>query len=343
MAYNKDIDYKSLMDQAVAAGDYQSAARYEKARNEKILGEGLNQSTTNRFTGNLDKNDYSLDINNHVDSNAPWFAVAQDLDDRNKKMFSAENLRQYMDDETQQKGQAYLDSGGGRFQYAAAPAQAQLYSRKIAELLGDVTGGTYADYLKGDEYGALADKYSRAGREAMQNTVGELSARTGGLASSYAGVAGQQQYNKYMEGLDDAARAAYDADRNRKLQNLGAYRDAYNMEMDQYNRDRELAFQNYQTDASNWLSYQQMLQSRDYNNRSLDMQEDHWQQDRYDQNAYNANSAQSAKWERAYNILSLYAQIGASVPASVLQELGLTAAEAQALINRQIFNLNNKL
>lgn len=39
--YNKDTDYKKLMDEAVARGDMARAAIYEQQRNEKIAGEGI--------------------------------------------------------------------------------------------------------------------------------------------------------------------------------------------------------------------------------------------------------------------------------------------------------------
>ncbi len=45
--------------------------------------------------------------------------------------------------------------------------------------------------------------YTREGQRAMQDTLGEVSARTGGLASSYATSAAQQANNGYMQQLAD--------------------------------------------------------------------------------------------------------------------------------------------
>ena len=39
--YKKETDYQALIEQAAAAGDYQTAARLEAQRNEKIRQEGL--------------------------------------------------------------------------------------------------------------------------------------------------------------------------------------------------------------------------------------------------------------------------------------------------------------
>ncbi len=47
------------------------------------------------------------------------------------------------------------------------------------------------------------ETYTREGKRAMQDTIGEVSARTGGLASSYATSAAQQVNNSYMQQLAD--------------------------------------------------------------------------------------------------------------------------------------------
>lgn len=52
-------------------------------------------------------------------------------------------------------------------------------------------------------YQQYADSYTRQGKQAMDDTLAKVSARTGGLASSYAGTAAQQTYNNYMSALAD--------------------------------------------------------------------------------------------------------------------------------------------
>lgn len=52
-------------------------------------------------------------------------------------------------------------------------------------------------------YQQYKDQYTRQGKLAMEDTLGQVSARTGGLASSYAGSAAQQSYNQYMSALAD--------------------------------------------------------------------------------------------------------------------------------------------
>lgn len=59
--------------------------------------------------------------------------------------------------------------------------------------------------------------YNEQGKKAMEDTMGQASALTGGYASSYAQTAGQGAYNEYMKGLDQlvpelyqSAKAQYD-------------------------------------------------------------------------------------------------------------------------------------
>lgn len=51
--------------------------------------------------------------------------------------------------------------------------------------------------------GPYRDAYTREGERAMQDTIGEVAARTGGLASSYATSAANQANNYYMSALAD--------------------------------------------------------------------------------------------------------------------------------------------
>lgn len=64
-------------------------------------------------------------------------------------------------------------------------------------------------YRKSNDYKNLLDQYTAAGKTAMKDTLGEASARTGGMASSYAVAAGQDGYNRYMQGLEAAAQQDY--------------------------------------------------------------------------------------------------------------------------------------
>lgn len=73
-------------------------------------------------------------------------------------------------------------------------------------------------------YQQYKESYTRAGKRAMQDTLAQVSARTGGMASSYGVGASQQTFNNYMAAL---------ADKIPELRQL-----AYSMYMDELGQDR---------------------------------------------------------------------------------------------------------
>ena len=105
-------------------------------------------------------------------------------------------------------------------------------------------------------YQQYKDRYTRQGKLAMEDTLGQVSARTGGLASSYAGSAAQQSYNQYMSALGDKIpelrQLAYQMYRdegddmradlnillNKEQMDYGRYQDR----LGQYNADRSFAY-----------------------------------------------------------------------------------------------------
>ena len=72
-----------------------------------------------------------------------------------------------------------------------------------------------------ETYKQYEQSYTRMGQQAAEDTIGKVSARTGGLASSYATSAANQAYNTYMQQL---------ADKIPELKQL-----AYNMYVDEGN------------------------------------------------------------------------------------------------------------
>lgn len=147
------------------------------------------------------------------------------------------------------------------FSYGNAPSYANKYSGPINELLGGVLNRDAFTYDPATDpmYQQYADSYTRMGKQAMEDTLAQVSARTGGLASSYAGTAAQQAYNGYMSALADKVpelrQLAYqmymdegDAQRQnlQLLQNLEeiAY-SRYLNDLDQHNADRNFAYGAY--------------------------------------------------------------------------------------------------
>lgn len=99
-------------------------------------------------------------------------------------------------------GHGYTKLGGtkdnaptytNRYQGAMDLAMATLMGRKPFSY----------DPAKDPNYQQYAETYTRMGQQAMDDTLAQVSARTGGLASSYAGSAAQQTYNEHMSALAD--------------------------------------------------------------------------------------------------------------------------------------------
>ncbi len=81
------------------------------------------------------------------------------------------------------------------------------YSEEIEGLLADILNREKFSYnLNADPlYEQYREQYAKNGKKAMEDTVGEASALTGGYLNSYALSAGQQAYNEYLSGLNDVA------------------------------------------------------------------------------------------------------------------------------------------
>lgn len=102
----------------------------------------------------------------------------------------------------------YKDYGGGGFNNSGFNSQ---YQARIDALTDAILNREAFQYDKESDplYQQYADSYTRSGQRAMQDTLAQVSARTGGLASSYAGSASQQAFNNYMAALADKVPELY--------------------------------------------------------------------------------------------------------------------------------------
>lgn len=108
------------------------------------------------------------------------------------------------------------------------------YMDQLNALARQLTSMNYDDWTKGSQYQALADRYGASGRMSMQDVLGQVASRTGGLASSYATTAAQQQYNQYMAQLEEIARQLYSQERGDLMDSASLYRNLANDEYDRY-------------------------------------------------------------------------------------------------------------
>lgn len=101
----------------------------------------------------------------------------------------------------------------------------------IQKLAEDYVNSNYNDFTKGTDYESLVKRYSAQGHQAMDDTIGQMAARTGGLASSWAASAGQQAYGSWMEKLEDAARSLYDSQQSERLSKLNVAQGIYDRDV----------------------------------------------------------------------------------------------------------------
>ena len=78
-------------------------------------------------------------------------------------------------------------------------------------------------------YQQMKDQYIQGGNLAMLDTMGQAQAMTGGYANSYAQTAGQQQFNQYLQGLNDQVPELYNLALQRYIQEGQDLKDLYSM------------------------------------------------------------------------------------------------------------------
>ena len=98
------------------------------------------------------------------------------------------------------------------------------YAEDLGKQYSDMT---YDSFKQSEEYSGLKKGYEHSGQKAMKDTIGQMAAKTGGMASSYAQTAGQQAYGDWMSRLEDAAYEMYGAQKADKLTEYNLAQDAY--------------------------------------------------------------------------------------------------------------------
>ena len=159
------------------------------------------------------------------------------------------------------------DGGSGRGGYGY-PGFSSRYDPQIQALYQAILSREPFSYDAASDplYGQYKQSYTRGGQRAMQDTLGQMALRTGGLASSYAESAAQQTYDNYMAALAD------------KIPEL-----------------QQLAYQRYQDELSGKRADLSMLLGLD------DVDYNRWSGDRsFDYNAYRDQVADE-QWAKSFD------------------------------------------
>lgn len=252
MAYKKDVNYQEEIDKAVERGDYNAAAQYEKERNEKIDGEKLDYEKTYNYTT---INGVNGSTTNKINSSFSQSNDSKNADSTNK---NALNKATTQLSKSEIVNSDVYDILGSQFQVPAEVTQADIY---LKEQLEKIQSGktTYTDQIK-DMMDKITnrEKFSydvdtdplfqqalasamKSGNQAMQDTIGQASALTGGYGSTYATSAGNQAYNSFIEDAYDnlpqyyqMALEAYQMEGDEMYRQLGMYNSADDKEYGRY-------------------------------------------------------------------------------------------------------------
>ena len=184
-----------------------------------------------------------------------------------------------------QQAQAYLNQVQSR-----RPGEYQSqWDGELTELYNRIANRKQFSYDIGTDpvYQQYREQYQRQGRLAMQNTMGQAAALTGGYGSTYGEQVGQQAYNAYLQNLNDIVPDLYNAAYNRYRDEGTDLYNQYGLLSDRenqaYSRYRDTV-NDYYSDLSDARSAYDSAYSRDYNQWSDQLS--YWAQ-----KAENENSA----------------------------------------------------
>lgn len=127
-----------------------------------------------------------------------------------------------------------------------------------------------------------------SGAQAMQDTMGQAAALTGGYGSTYSTAAGNQAYNAYIQGAYDnlpeyygAALDTYNAEGNALYNKLGMYQTAddieYNRLASAYSANAQAAAQLYDNEYNNYWQGVSMANDNYWKQTSMD-NDNYWKQ-----------------------------------------------------------------
>ena len=252
--FDDSVDYAALMDQAAAAGNNERAAVLERKRNAKIQSGGMDYETTNQYAQYLPKVDTPYDTQTDYASLMEKAAASGDYTSaaRYEKLRNAKIKGEGLDYETSDYYTKYLPEN----RYAYDPSKNDAYQRANdqATAIYDkiMNRGEFSyDVNKDKLYQQYRDLYAQMGRSAMEDTMGQAAALTGGYGSTYSQNAGQQAYNAYLQKLNEVVPELYNAAYNR-----------YNQEgqdlMNLYSMARSNADSAYERDYNQWYNRLQL-------------------------------------------------------------------------------------
>ena len=259
----------------------------------KLLGTALSMATTAASTASKSKKNTSTSSSskNNYSGSATGVGTYTSDQDRIKAQMNANSKAWYETTDPAERDRLHKENvslsetlGGGvsydghtgtwsgsadkprqEFSYESAPSYTSKYQDQIDELLNGILNRDKFSYdaTKDPLYAQYQDQYQREGQRAMKDTLGEVAANTGGLASSWATTAASQAGDYYASKVSDKVPELYQMayqmyldDIDNQVRDLGLVE---NMDNTQYGRyrdtmsdwrsDRDFAYGQYRDDV----------------------------------------------------------------------------------------------
>ena len=142
------------------------------------------------------------------------------------------------------------------------------YGQQMQEALDAIRNRKKFSYdLNGDAlYQQYKDKYVQQGKQAMQDTMGQAAALTGGYGSTYGQAVGQQQYDAYLQNLNDVVPELYQLALSRYQMEGDDLKTQYSLLADQYQQE----YGQYRDKVGDWQTERNFLSGRYDSERNLD-------------------------------------------------------------------------
>ena len=196
------------------------------------------------------------------------------------------------------------------------------YTQQAEALLGQIISRKPFSYDANSDplYQIYRDRYIMGGQRAMENAMGQAAQLTGGYGNTYAQTVGQQQYQQYMEGLNDKvpelaqqAHARYQGEGDRLRQSYQLLQSAddaaYGRWADGYNR--------WSNETQQAQSAYESAYDRDYSRYN-------------DQRNYDQQQSHSAR-QYAYQTAMSVIQTGNVPTDELLRAAGISRADAELM------------
>lgn len=225
--------------------------------------------TTGNYNGSYNDVDYTQNLNYLMNNGGSATDVAKQVGNLETKLGNSPNLVSNSNQTALANAYAYIDKMNSEQQKGYDPSQDPEYQAamemlrqaqanqptynnpfagQLSDLYNQIVNRDPFNYDVNEDalYQQYARMYSENGRRAMEDTMGQTASLNGGYGSSYGSTASQQEYDRYMQQLNNVIPELYNQKYN-EYQNEGQgmfnqfallnqmASDDYNKYLDSYN------------------------------------------------------------------------------------------------------------